>query len=220
MRAGTSILFAALVLLPALGSTAWCQASRGARDTGFAHRVEINAYAGYFWSSSYDVRFDNTLGQLDVSSNAWWGVAVDVPVMPEVQLELSYSRTDSDLTFKPSALGSEKRTVGDIAVEYWQAGAVGGTLRGKLLPMGGLTLGATRYVFNRDDVWKFSFIPLLGAKYYANRRLGLRAQVRFPITLVESGGAIGCSSGSGCFVSVTGTAVFQFDLSAGLILLL
>jgi hypothetical protein len=220
VRAHVASLLVAAILLLLLITPVWSQGARRPRDTGFTHRVELNAYAGYFWSSSYDVRFDNTPGQLDVSSNAWWGVAIDVPVMPEVQLELSYSRIDSELTFKPSELGSQKRTVGDIAVEYWQVGAVGGTLQGKLLPLGGLTLGATRYVFDSNDVWKFSFIPLLGAKFYANRRLGLRAQVRFPITLIESGGAIGCSSGSGCFVSVTGTAVFQFDLSAGLILLL
>jgi hypothetical protein len=37
---------------------------------------------------------------------------------------------------------------------------------------------------------------------------------------MNGGVVIGCGANTGCFISISGTAVFQFDLSAALILLI
>jgi hypothetical protein len=83
------------------------------------------------------------------------------------------------------------------------------------------TLGATRFSggsFFEPD-WKFSLMFGLGVKYYLTRVLALRLQGRMPLTFIGSESQFGCGP-HGCFTSVGGLGIVQFDLSIGVALLL
>lgn len=222
------ILLAVALLLAFDATAAQSQGRRGGRrsDPGWgftplAHRAEITGYGGYFWHTDYDVYFGNpsNTGKLDIKSNAFWGVELDVNVRPGAQVALIYNRSDTELQFKP-ALGSmaEAQSV-DAAVEYWHIGGLSGVSRGNVMPFGGVTFGATRYSFEGDDAWKFSLMPQLGVKIFPNERIGIRGQARLPLTIVNGGFAVGGGTGGG-FVSVGGETLVQFDFSGGIMILI
>jgi len=183
------------------------------------HKVEITPFGGYVWTVSRSFSDGINRGDLDIKSSGFYGIALDLNVKPGTQLELLYQRQDSDLTFKS---GGFKETLTDLAVEYWHIGAVGGIRRENVQPFTGLTLGGTRYDFKTagfEDMWKFSVILQLGAKLYINERIGLRLQGRMPYTFLSGGVGLGCGTG-GCYTSVGGTGIAQFDVSAALMILL
>jgi len=187
------------------------------------HTAEITPFGGYVWTFSREAFYGTTGGKVDISDSGFWGVAVDINVRPGGFLHLLYQRQDADLTFSTyggiNIAPQAART--PIGVEYWQIGGVGGMPQGNILPFTSLSLGATRYIlkdFNQDE-WKFSIILGLGAKVYANDRLGLRVQARMPWTIFSGGAGIGCGGG-GCYTTFGGTGIAQIDVSAGLMILL
>jgi hypothetical protein len=192
---------------------------RPPRSAG-AHRFEITPYGGYSWTFARDV-FLNVAnpGRIDIEDSGMWGIALDynLPYKPGSQVTLLYNRQDSKLQFRSLDFSEDA----DFAVEYWHIGGSYGVKRGNAMPFTMLTLGGTRYVSEAvgEDVWKFSIIFGAGAKLYANDRLGLKLQGRFPFSIFSGGGSVGCGPG-GCYTSVGGTGVGQFDLSAGIMLLM
>lgn len=194
------------------------------------HKAEITVYGGYRWTWSRRVSWGINTGDLDLKNTGFWGIAVDINLHPAAQLELMYDRQETDWTFKR---GGITNTLGPTTVEYWQIGAVKGIQQGKVKPFGSITLGATRYglageytdpidgsTFRVDDsAWKFSVIFGLGAKIYASERIGVRAQARLPFTFFNTGLGVGCGFG-GCGATVGGTGLAQFDLSAGLFVMI
>lgn len=227
-----SRLLVAVVLLMCVDATAALAQGRGRRSSnpgwGFqplAHRAEIAGYYGYSWLSDYevDVFLPNATarrGRLDVKSSDFWGVELNVNVRPGAQLALVYNRTDSRLEFKPNQIGQPVEDLGKLAVEYWHVGGYSGVARGNVMPFGGVTLGATRFSNSIEDAWKFSLTPQLGVKVFPHPKIGIRGQVRVPMTIIDGGFGFGFSSGGGSFASVGGTGVFQFDVSGGVMILL
>jgi hypothetical protein len=180
------------------------------------HKIEMTPWAGYAWTFARRVTYLDTTGDLDIGDSPVWGFEVDVNLHPGAQLALLYSRQDSDLSYKT---GGVKYDVSDVSVEYFQIGGIGGVRQGKVLPFGMVTLGATRFAYKNiqaaDDVWKFSIILGLGAKYYASERIGLRVQATLPWTMMSGGTGMGCGTG-GCYTTVGGTGVAQFLATAGM----
>ena len=129
-----------------------------------------------------------------------------------MQVRLLYRRQDTQLTFKH--LGSTD-TLGDVAVEYWHVGGVGAKSMNndKVMPFGSFSLGGTRYAVDVGDEWKFSIILGLGAKVYLNNRIGLMVAGQMPVTFTSA--FLGIGTGG---LSIGGTGIFQFDLTAGLII--
>jgi len=205
----------AIALIPAAAS-----AQRQGRGPTGLHRFEISPFGGYTWTFARDFYLNNAAGRLDVKDSGMWGIALDInlPYKPGSQVQLLYNRQDSKLQWK--AYNSFDTREVDFDTEYWHIGGLYGLPQGNILPFTLLTLGGTRYIVDGgDDVWKFSIIFGLGAKVYANDRFGLKFQGRFPMTIFSGGGAIGCGTG-GCYTSIGGSGVAQFDLSAGVMLLL
>jgi hypothetical protein len=180
------------------------------------HKIEITPYGGYMWTFARRVTTIEGTGDLDIKNSPYWGVEVDFNLQPGAQLALLYSRQDSELTFKRGAGGGTQDVTG-ISVEYFQIGGIGGMKQGNTLPFGMVTLGATRFAFDKynNDVWKFSVMLAFGAKVYATDVIGLRVQASLPFTFVSGGMGIGCGTG-GCYTTVTGSGIAQFGVSAGL----
>ncbi|UCH84298.1 MAG: hypothetical protein JSW50_01015 [Candidatus Latescibacterota bacterium] len=183
------------------------------------HKIEITPYVGYTWTSSIDARVDSVLGSLDIESSVSWGIELDINVKPGGQITLLYQRQDSKLIFQPA--GALKQTLGDLTVEYFQFGGIGGVQKGKVMPFSIFTLGATRFAGQSpltSDVWKFSLILGIGAKFYLSEHLGIRVQARLPWVLIDGGGAVACGGG-GCAIALGGSGFVQPDVGVGLMLL-
>jgi hypothetical protein len=219
------IWFVILLALAVFASSAEAQYQRRpmqpVRSGGMPeHKIEISPYGGYAWTTSYDVRYRDLYGSLDIKNSSVWGIALDVNLRPGKQLELLYHRQDSDLIFKEQ--GSwEKTNLGGIAVEYWHIGGVAGFRRDNVMPFASATLGLTRFHPKTNlagDEYRFSMILGLGAKLYANERLGIRIQGRMPWTILDGGASIFCGGG-GCYTSIGGYGIAQFELSGGLFLM-
>ncbi len=206
-------------LTPAVASAQ--RTAGGASGATGMHRFEITPFGGYTWTFARDFYYGLDAGRVDIEDSGMWGIALDfnLPYKPGSQIELLYNRQDSKIQFQ--SLVYPQGIESDFAVEYWHVGGIYGIQRGQVMPFTMLTLGGTRYISEEldEDNWKFSIIFGLGAKVYASDRIGLRVQGRFPFSIFSSGGAVGCGSG-GCYTSISGTGLGQFDLSAGVMLLM
>ena len=213
----------ALVLSAALlAPAADAQARRGGAAPAYGipmHKAEIFFVGGFAWT--FSVRAQNGLqyGDLDIKDNGWFGAGIDFQVRPGGYLTLLYRRQSATYTFNPD-LAPKVDPLDKGAVEYFHIGGTQGMPRGKALPFGSLTLGATRFSADnaRDDYWKFSVIPGLGVKYFASPRLGLRLQADLPISFTSGGIGFGCGGG-GCGSSFYGTGITQLDVGGGLFLM-
>jgi opacity protein-like surface antigen len=191
------------------------------------HKLEVQVIGGYVWTVSKDATISDgeggfTSGSMDLTSGEYWGIEVDINIpKPGAQLALLYRRQETTVEWKQG--GGVKRDIGDVAVEYWQIGMVGGVQKDKVMPFTMFTLGATHYDFKGEnsaaDDWNFSMIFGLGAKIYMSERIALRLQGSMPFTFTNGGAGVGCSFG-GCYPTVGGTGIFQFDLTAGIAILI
>jgi hypothetical protein len=185
-----------------------------------SHKVEIIPLAGYQFGGKVNVYLDNQPGEIEFKSAGNFGVAIDIPMGYGKQVELLYSRQDSEVRLKSYVPGDTK--LADAAIEYYHVGALAGLPRDNILPFGSFTLGATH--INPKGVavngeWRFSIALGLGAKVYLSERLGLRVHGQLRSVIVNSGAGFWCGTG-GCGLNYGGDAVFQGDISAGLMILL
>ena len=128
-----------------------------------------------------------------------------------IQGRLLYRRQDTEATFKS---GGTTDNLGDIAIEYWHVGIVKAIkMQDNVMPFTSFSLGGTRYDYEGGDAWKFSVLLGIGAKVYLNDKIGLMVAGQMPFTILDS--FIGIGTGG---VSLGGTGIAQFDLTAGLII--
>ena len=182
------------------------------------HRYELGANAGYSWTFSREVIYNNFGGSVDVKDAAHYGGTLDAYVQHGKAVRLMYQRQDSKLTFQPRGL--PKADVADVAIEYFQLGGLAGTPKGTILPYGMFTLGATRLSYSNidaDDNWRFSMILGFGVKKYMGQKLGLQVEGQIPYTWIDASGSVACGS-FGCISTVGGTGVGQANVWGGLFL--
>jgi hypothetical protein len=177
-----------------------------------APRLDIIPMGGYVWTLSQSASYNLNSGDIDLKSGGYYGIAVDIYAMPFMQVRLLYRRQDTQLTFKRGGITED---LGDMAVEYWHIGAIKGMQKGKVLPFSGISLGGTRFAAESEDNWKFSMIFSLGAKIHLNDKLGVMVAGQMPFSF--TGAFVGVGTGG---VSVGGTGIAQFDVTAGLVLTL
>ena len=207
-----SILFLVITGIVLFSAQAWAQGYGGFTFEQPAHRFEIIPMYGYTWTLGKSAYYDGRGGDFDFASSGAWGIAIDVNARPGGQVRLLYRRQDTDLTWK--TLG-DKRTLGDIGVEYWHIGGVVGVARDNIHPFSSLTLGGTRYIAGSEDNWKFSIILSLGAKIFINERIGLMVAGQMPLTFTDA--FVGVGTGG---MSFGGTGITQFDVVGGLVIAL
>ncbi len=191
-------------------------------------RIELIGMAGYAWTMAMDVYFGNQLGELDFSDDVYYGGALDYTVSPPgsmkvAQVRLMYRREDGEL----QARGIGNRFTTDGSVEYFQIGGVTGVNRGKAMPFGTVSLGATHFSVDDfssgnvqvqgGDSWKFSMIFGLGVKVYTSPKIGIMLDANWPITFTDAWGGVTVGTG-GAGVGITGTGVSQLDIGGGLII--
>jgi hypothetical protein len=219
----TVLCFAAcLTLVPSIADAQRRRPpSHAGMPSGLDHRIEIVGFGGYAWAVGRDFYSPalSLSGTADIKSSPYWGVELGFNLVPQGQLQLIYRRQDSDLEFKS---GFKSVSTG-MATEYYHIGGIGwipGADLGTTKAYTSFSLGATRYdIKGFDDAWKFSVMFGLGIKAYVHERIGLTLRGSMPMSFFSGGGSIGCGTG-GCYTSVGGTGLLQFDVAAGVMILL
>jgi hypothetical protein len=149
-------------------------------------QFEITPFIGYQFGGDFIDRWsdDDTIdADIDESSN--YGLMVNIGVIEGFQIELMYSRQDTELEQTrrlPEVLPSP-----DITVEYYHFGGLYQWRFDKVVPYVAGSLGATRFDPEfLDSETKFSWSAGGGVKLMFNPHVGLRLDGRFFSTYIES----------------------------------
>lgn len=180
-----------------------------------AQRVEFTPFGGYQFGGVF--RLVN--GELRIKSNPSFGLSIGLYMRENVLLEFDYSRQETGMEFveHPS---KEKTDLFNMAIEYYQLGAMYHFGYGKYIPFGMISLGASRFDPYESETGSEYFFTIGGAggvKMFITDNIGVRLQARLLIPF-QAGSDLFCREGN-CEVGVSsGTGIAQGELSAGLIL--
>jgi hypothetical protein len=179
-----------------------------------AQKIEVTPFIGYRFGGGLE---DSVTGAtLDIKDSESYGLILGYRTSRETTIELLFSRQSTDLIakglFSPTSLT-------DLDINYIH---LGGSYvwypKRKLRPFIQASLGATHLNPGRADLaseTRFSFGIGGGAKYFFTKNIGLRLDGRALGTLVDSDSAIFCSGG--CTIRVSGSTLWQFEGTLGLI---
>jgi len=175
------------------------------------HKFEIIPMGGYVWTTSQSATYGALGGDIDFKNSSFYGIALDINVLPIMQFRVLYRRQNTQVTFKQAG-GTDD--LGDVGVEYWHVGVVKAVKKTpKAMPFTSVTLGGTRYAADSGDEWKFSVMLGVGAKIYVSERIGLMVAGELPFTFTST--FVGIGTGG---VSLGGSGILQLDLAAGLMI--
>jgi hypothetical protein len=177
-------------------------------------RVEVAPFGG--------VQFGGNIlsrpGQLEIETDAAYGVTLDVRVRPDATIQMLYGRQDTTLDFLSNDPFFPRRVRVGLAVEYYHLGGALEFGEGRLRPYFALTVGATRFDAKVEDVgseWRISLGSGLGIKTYLSPRFGLRAEGRVWPTFLQTDGDFLCSLPGACLVSLEADFLTQGSVTAG-----
>jgi len=212
VRAAASVLGAAVFAWLTVGS-----ATAEDREP----RFELTPYLGYRIGGEFEQQNGSQKYELDEGNSAgliFNVVAHDVNTQWQVLYGQQRTSLKTPLSFDPSArLG--------LDVEYFQFGGTylfdddGDDTR----PFIALTAGVTHFGPTLAGVDSESFFSGSiggGVQLLKTHRVGVRLEARVFATFVDTDGAIFCHSGpqaGGCAITIHGTALYQFEASAGVV---
>jgi hypothetical protein len=177
--------------------------------------VEIMPFIGYRTGGSLNGQVEDTVRAFGIKGSTSYGGVIDVNLhQSNLKLEALYSRQTTDIegagVLVPNGL--------DISVEYLQGGISqeSGSERGRFYISA--LVGATRFdPRGYDSVTKFSGSLGGGLKLFPTPHVGLRFDARAFLTFVNGDAGGICLNGT-CFLSWSGSHLWQGDFTAGLIL--
>ena len=189
-----------------------------AEGTCLAQRIEVVPFGGYRFGGSGAGGSPYAPVVYDANGGPSFGVLVDAPFGPPgdgLKFEALFSHERSWIevgtlsTFDPPARV-------DVTVDHFMVGGIQelDETPGRAF-IGGL-FGLSRFSAPDEVDVRFTIGVSAGAKFFANRHVGLRIDARGYMTIVSLGGSAVCSGG--CVASFTINPAFQADLTAGLIL--
>ena len=144
-------------------------------------RFELTPFAGYRSDATVDSSSDLGLNRnVRFDSSAFYGVAFDIPLSHHWQLELLANRQKTSLSFDHRLLSSTQK-LGDITLDYYQAGFLYQWGRGQVNPYVVATAGGVRLdpdfpQVSAEDYFAGSFGG--GVKVFFNPNIGLRFDAR------------------------------------------
>lgn len=187
--------------------------------------VEITPFAGYRLGGEFEDDDDdgNTTGaDVDIDEASSVGLIVNWPSVANTEWEIYLGRQatslETDALFAPTDTPSA-----DLDITYLQAGGTYWFDGERARPFIVATVGASRFEpddSSFDSETFFAFGIGGGYKIAPTSRIGLRLEGRLFGSVLDSDEAVFCRSGgavSGCLVSVSGSVVWQWEVTAGLV---
>jgi opacity protein-like surface antigen len=212
------VLSGCLFSLAGLAGTALAQGSRPKVEIIEPGTVQLTGLYGIQFGGSLDLE----QGSIDVDSAQAWTVQAGLRVQEDGFAYVSYTRQSTSASFDSSTgtppSGRFDLDIGNLLV----GGELDLPMRKHLVPFIALGIGATHFTpvdtGGRTD-WFFSFMAGGGIKIPIVEHVGLRGQVRYLGTVINSDASWFCASSGGatCAVSLNDTTVFsQGDVTGGL----
>ena len=154
----------------------------------------------------------------DAGGGVSFGVVVDMPYGPPrdgLKFEALWSREHSWIEVDTDSLFDQPERV-DVTIDHFMAGGVQelDDTPGRAF-IGGL-FGLSRYAAPDEVDIRLTIGLSAGAKFFANRHVGLRIDARGYMTILSLSGSAACSGG--CVAMFTINPAFQADFTAGLII--
>ncbi len=181
-------------------------------------RFELTPFAGYQFGGEFELEGSDTELELDEAQS--FGLILNMDIDADRQYEFYYSRQETELDNKGLFLNEP---VLDLDVEYLHVGGTVAFAGDSVRPYVVGTIGLSRFdpqASGLDSETFFSFSFGGGAKFFADKRVGLRLEGRFFATLIDSDSEIFCRSGADtnfCAVKVDGDLLLQWQALAGLV---
>ena len=172
--------------------------------------VEVTPMLGYRTGGEF-----NAIGvpaTLKLEEAETYGVTIDIDHGKYQQITVLYSRQETSL--RTSQFGVQNPLF-DVDVEYLHIGGNQIWIKEKMRPFFGATVGATH--FNTQEyssTTRLSFSIGGGSKFFLTKRIALMVGARAYATLFNSSSSIFCGN-NGCSAAVSGSALFQFEATAG-----
>ena len=182
-------------------------------------RFELTPYAGYRIGGEFEQQDGS--GSFKVDEGNSQGLIFNIEARDvNTQWEVLYGRESTsvatDLTFDPAGrLG--------LDVEYFQFGGTYLFDGEDTRPFIALTAGVTHFGPKPPGVNSESYFSgslAGGVQLRKTKRIGVRLEARVYATLVNSDGALFCHSGPAggvCAIEIHGTALYQWEGSAGVV---
>lgn len=185
---------------------------------------EVTPFIGYQMGGEFDADDDvaGTSADVEIDDAAGYGLIVNFPAEYNTEWEIMLSRQSTSLDtaglFSPG-----EPVLDDVDISYIQAGGTYLFNDEWARPYFGATIGVSRFDpdasgFSSETFFAFGVGG--GYKLAPTSRIGLRLDARVLGSLVSSDEAVFCRSsetGSGCLIAVSGSVVWQWLVSAGLI---
>jgi hypothetical protein len=182
----------------------------------FSQGVELVPFAGYMFGGKIkyiqgDIKLDNGMD---------YGISILIPTASRVEVELNYTRMESQATFTPN-LGYPllERKQSNVATNYFQIGGLSKFSEGSMAtPFGSYSLGAT-WFHSEDygDEWRFSIVLGLGVKLMFSDRVGIILRGRLMMPMIFGGAGFGFGTGGAGIYASSFVAPWQGDFHGGLI---
>jgi hypothetical protein len=183
---------------------------------------ELSGSWGWMWGGSANSRS----GKLRLDSAMDLQGVISVPVRPLYWAEFHYTWQGTEMTLDGQG---PRRSLTDMNIHHMQIAGARALKDGPVGPYIVSGIGTTYFSpsasfvdidgtrYTLDSSWKLSFLLGVGVKVWLGEaeRVGLRLQFRTLPSLYNSSTGIWVGGGGGS-ISVSGSAVWQFDVSAGL----
>lgn len=209
------------VLLPAVCSLLlWGLATSAA----VAQRVELTPFAGYRSGGGFEIRgvddFGPFVDQLDLDDAAAYGLLLDLGLNRNFQLELGFSRQETDLGVDLGFLGPVE-PLGRIDVDVWHLGLLYQWGRGQVRPFVVPSIGATSFDpvepgFSSESRLSVGFGA--GVKAMVDRHVGVRLEGRWVSTLIDANQDLFCDRFGYCYSYDQAETLDQVEVRGGLII--
>jgi hypothetical protein len=192
-------------------------------------KFELSPFGGYMFGGK--IAFYE--GDLKIKDNGNYGLALDIRLASDTQIELMWTQMATTGEFIPY-FGYDYLALQqfDVTVGYIQIGSVREFDMDKVKPFGVFTLGTTYFMpkdatFNEgsyftetttlEDSWKFSVTLGAGAKIWLSDRVGIRLQGNLMLPMFWGGAGFTVGTGGAGFTVGAGTSMVQGDFTGGLI---
>lgn len=193
-----------------------------------AQSVEITPFIGYRFGGDFETDSSFFLDTFDVEveESASFGAMLDFSVTRNFQIELLFSRQESELVEGRGGGLFEPNTdfiLFDIDVDYYHIGTLWQWTPGQVRPYVVFSLGATRLspdAAGLDDETKFSTSFGTGLKLMFSRNVGIRLDARLFTTFIDEDDDDFCFDDDDdfCYRYDDSDYLVQGEVSGGLVL--
>jgi hypothetical protein len=189
-------------------------------------RFEASPFVGYETSGSYPVNTFSNLGaptpvnELRVNGSLAFGTFLDYNLTEDSQLEFMWNRNNTSFSARDILTGNFYKAF-NSTIDQFQFGTLYTFLNSehRLRPYVAGSLGFTHYSNSNatPNQTEFSFSIGGGVKYYVNRHVGLRGDMRYLPTYGSSSNAIYCDPFFGCYSARVANYLNRGSFVGGLI---